>query len=56
MTRNHLAGSHGDAANAVLAAVGYNFRLILRWLRLLCALLIAITAEANSSDQAHQTA
>jgi hypothetical protein len=25
MDRNYLIGSHGDAANAVLAAVGYNF-------------------------------
>ena len=35
MGRNHLAHSSGDAINAVLAAVGYNFRLLLRWLRLL---------------------
>ncbi len=27
--RNHLAGTHGDAANAVLAAAGYNFRRLL---------------------------
>jgi IS5 family transposase len=26
MGRNHLAGRAGDAANALLAAVGYNFR------------------------------
>jgi transposase, IS5 family len=40
MDRNYLIGSHGDAANAVLAAVGYNFARLLRWLRqLLCALL-----------------
>ena len=35
MGRNYLAHSSGDAINAVLAAVGYNFRLLLRWLRLL---------------------
>ena len=35
--RNHLAGRAGDAANAVLAAVGYNFGLLLRWLALCCA-------------------
>ena len=29
MGRNYLAGQVGDAANAVLAAVGYNFRLLL---------------------------
>jgi transposase, IS5 family len=27
MGRNYLAGQVGDAANAVLAAAGYNFRL-----------------------------
>jgi IS5 family transposase len=33
--RNYLKGRHGDHANAVLTAAGYNFRLILNWLRLL---------------------
>jgi len=28
-------GRHGDRANAVLCAAGYNFRLILSWLRFL---------------------
>jgi hypothetical protein len=41
--RCHLKGRAGDAANAILAAVGYNFRRILAWLRLLLPLfLIAI--------------
>lgn len=30
--RNYLAGQQGDAVNAVLAAAGYNFSLLLRWL------------------------
>ena len=30
MGRNHLKGRDGDRANAVLAAVGYNFALLLR--------------------------
>jgi hypothetical protein len=30
MQRNHLAQQAGDAANAVLPAAGYNFRLLLR--------------------------
>jgi len=39
MDRNHLKGRDGDRANAVLAAAGYNFALLLRWLaRLLRAL------------------
>lgn len=38
--RNYLKGRHGDAANAILTAVGYNFRLILAWLRMLLRLLL----------------
>jgi IS5 family transposase len=32
MGRNYLAGRHGDANNAVLAAAGYSFRHLIRWL------------------------
>ena len=32
--RNYLAHAAGDASNAVLAAAGYNFRRLIRWLRL----------------------
>ena len=35
MDRNYLKGREGDRINAVLAAAGYNFSLLLRWLRLL---------------------
>jgi transposase, IS5 family len=35
MGRNYLAHPAGDAINAVLAAAGYNFRLLIRWLSLL---------------------
>jgi IS5 family transposase len=35
MGRNYFAHSAGDAINAVLAAVGYNFRLLLNCLSLL---------------------
>ena len=38
MDRNRLAHAQGDAINPVLAAAGYNFRLILKWIRLLFAL------------------
>ncbi|ESQ77430.1 hypothetical protein ABAC402_01435 [Asticcacaulis sp. AC402] len=41
MGRNYLAGRTGDAINAVLAAVGYNFSLLIKWLKLLFALIIA---------------
>jgi IS5 family transposase len=40
MDRNYVAHRAGDAVNAVLAAAGYNFRLLIRWLSLwLLALL-----------------
>lgn len=42
MERNYLAHSTGDAINAVLAAAGYNFRLLLRWLALLCAQILRL--------------
>src|SRR5712671_4138028 len=45
MGRNHLAHASGDAINAILAAVGYNFRRLIRWLRLLlCQILSALLA------------
>jgi IS5 family transposase len=50
MNRNHLAHAVGDAANAVLAAAGYNFRRLLAWLALLCALLLAVLGAADRSE------
>jgi IS5 family transposase len=41
MGRNYLAHKQGDAINPILAAAGYNFRLVLNWIRLLCAWFIA---------------
>ena len=47
MGRNYLAGTHGDAANAVLAAAGYNFRRLLEWLAAFWRVfVIAILAAA----------
>jgi IS5 family transposase len=41
--RCYLKGRAGDAANAILTAVGYNFRRVLAWLRtLLRQILIEI--------------
>jgi hypothetical protein len=38
----------GDAINAVLAAAGYNFRVLLRWLKfLLFRILIALSTNAE---------
>ncbi len=57
MVRNHLAHSSGDAINAVLAAVGYNFRLLIRWLAaLLCALIQALLATRQPRPSQLQTA
>lgn len=47
MDRNHLAGRTGDAANAILAAIGYNFRLLLAWLAVLLCQLRATIAAAT---------
>jgi IS5 family transposase len=44
MGRNYLWYRHGDANNAVLAAVGYNFRRIIRWLRPLLLEILAVLA------------
>jgi transposase, IS5 family len=41
MDRNYLFHSSGDAINAVLAAAGYNFRLLINWLRRLLLLCLA---------------
>jgi IS5 family transposase len=47
MGRNYLKGRDGDRANAVLAAAGYNFSLLVRWFEaLLCALIRAILGTA----------
>ena len=54
MDRNHLAGRIGDAANAVLAAVGYNFRRLLAWMRLwLSAVWIVLTAPNLPTHACH---
>jgi len=41
MGRNYLWHRQGDAINAVLAAVGYNFRRLISWLRLLSWQILA---------------
>ncbi len=47
MGRNYLKGRDGDRSNAVLAAAGYNFSLLLRWLaRLLRALIRVLLADS----------
>jgi IS5 family transposase len=39
--RNFLKGRHGDRINAILAGVGQNVRLLLRWFRIIFCLVLA---------------
>lgn len=46
MDRNYLWHREGDATNAILAAVGYNFRRLIKWLRfLLRQILVALVLQ-----------
>lgn len=47
--RHWLKGSVGDALNAVLCGAGYNLRMIIRKLRLLCALILNAVMGENSA-------
>jgi IS5 family transposase len=51
MGRNYLKGRDGDRSNAVLAAAGYNFSLLLRWLAQLLRALIRVLSPAPPSLQ-----
>ncbi|MEY9591078.1 IS5 family transposase [Bradyrhizobium yuanmingense] len=46
MGRNYLWFRQGDAANAVLAAAGYNFRRLIRWLSLLLRQILSALTPA----------
>jgi len=54
MDRNYLAGSKGDAINAVLAGAGYNFRRLIAWLRRLWrawfAIILANLTRSQNPD------
>ena len=52
MDRNYLAGRSGDANNAVLAAAGYNFRRLIRWLSDLLRLFLAMLLLSVECRQA----
>ena len=49
MGRNYLAHRSGDFNNAVLAAVGYNFRRLVKWLRILLRLFLAVLVAPPST-------
>ena len=56
MARNFLKGRLGDQINAVMTAVGYNFRLILKWLsKLLCKMIAVIWAVICPVSMLKQT-
>ena len=46
MGRNYLWSRHGDTTNAVLAAAGYNFRRLIRWLSFLLRPFLAAETGA----------
>jgi transposase, IS5 family len=54
--RCHLKGRAGDAANAILTAVGYNFRLVLAWLRALLRLILVAFLSALLNQQVIKSA
>jgi len=57
LERNHLAGTEGDAINAILCAAGHNMRLLARWITLLLAVLMAIVHSRPTKNYAdHQLA
>ena len=47
MDRNYLKGRKGDRANAILAAAGYNFSLLIRWLAAIWRALILLMTAAR---------
>jgi IS5 family transposase len=50
MGRNHLAGRAGDAINALMAAIGYNFRLLLAWIAILLSVFQAADRQNNQTE------
>jgi hypothetical protein len=55
MRRNYLTGRHGDRINAVLAAAGYNFSLLLRQFEELLRVLSLILCHALLAAPLHLT-
>jgi IS5 family transposase len=51
MGRNYLKGHDGDRINAVLAAAGYNFSLLLRWLASILRAFILALAQITPAAQ-----
>ena len=49
MRRNYLKGRDGDRINAVLAAAGYNFSLLLRWFEELLRVLLLMICRSRAN-------
>ena len=56
MDRNHFIGAQGDALNAILAAIGYNFRRLLAWLALLLSTIWVMMTGTRQSAIATEAA
>jgi len=56
LDRCYLKGTAGDAANAILTAVGHNLRLVLAWLRILLCLILAALRSAITARPAFKLA
>ena len=56
LDRNFLHGRAGDQINAVMSAVGYNLRLILKWIRLLLCKIIDAMVDAMNPLSALRSA
>jgi IS5 family transposase len=54
--RNFLKGRLGDRINAVMSAIGYNLRLILRWLRNLLCLIVYLFSTTTARKSAPKPA
>ncbi len=52
LDRNFLKGRDGDRINAILSGAGHNFRLILKWLRLLLYLILETMWATGRERQA----
>ena len=53
MSRNYLAHSLGDAVNAILAAAGYNFRLLINWIITILLALLELAPATRRKSSLH---
>jgi transposase, IS5 family len=52
MERNYFKGRDSDRVNAVLAAAGYNFSLLLRWLRFSLRQILRLLSSSTQPSPA----